>query len=151
MNRSDINKCLRNFRQRLIILTQSPIFSQPSKGSLHNPTSRLNRKTRFCPLDHFVIYPQPCSADVGHRWAVISVVNHDSCPTAGKWYPLQHVTNTYLILNIGRVNSYSQQQTQGVRGYLSLASLHFFAAIKASRPPFSVVLTDWLSTIMVLG
>lgn len=151
MNRTYIHERLRYFGQCLIILAQSSISAQPSKGSFDNPTSGLNGKPCFRAFDHFVINPQPSLANVGHRRTIITLINNDPCPTLAEGDSLQQTSNPHLILDIGRVYHHGYQQTQGIGGDLSFTSLYFFAAIEAFWPPFSVVLTDWLSTMMVLG
>ena len=49
------------------------------------------------------------------------------------------------------MHHHSQQQAQRIDHDMVLAARHFLARIIAPRPPFSVVLTDWLSMIAALG
>lgn len=55
------------------------------------------------------------------------------------------------LLEGGFVHFHCEEQALTVRRNVPLASGHFLARIVAFRPPFSVVLTDWLSTIMAEG
>ena len=49
------------------------------------------------------------------------------------------------------MNHDSQPQSYRVHGDVTLATHHFLTSIIATRPPFSVVFTDWLSMIAALG
>ena len=54
------------------------------------------------------------------------------------------------VLDVSRVNHDSQQHPYGIHDDVTLASHHLLTSVKATRPPFSVVLTDWLSMIAAL-
>jgi hypothetical protein len=45
----------------------------------------------------------------------------------------------------------SEHQAHGVDQQVPLAAIQLLGAVVASRPPFSVVFTDWLSMIPALG
>ena len=49
------------------------------------------------------------------------------------------------------MNHDGQQQSYRVHGDVTLATHHLLTSIIATRPPFSVVFTDWLSMIAALG
>ena len=55
------------------------------------------------------------------------------------------------VLNIGRMNHHRQHQPHRIHDDMPLASHHFLTSIIATRPPFSVILTDWLSMMAALG
>ncbi len=55
------------------------------------------------------------------------------------------------VLDVGRVNQDGAGQAACVDDQMALAPLDFLAGVVAERPPFSVVLTVWLSTIPALG
>jgi hypothetical protein len=54
-------------------------------------------------------------------------------------------------LNVRGMHHNGQQQPYGVHHDMALASLHLLARVVAARPPFSVVLTDWLSIMAAEG
>ena len=47
------------------------------------------------------------------------------------------------------MNYYGQEQAGGVHYDMALAPRYLLAGVVASRPPFSVVLTDWLSKFSI--
>jgi len=59
------------------------------------------------------------------------------------------------ILDIGRVNDRMQHQSMGVDQDMTLLSLDLLACIEAMRvdrgPPFSALLTLWLSVMAAVG
>jgi hypothetical protein len=54
-------------------------------------------------------------------------------------------------LDISRVGHNGQEQPHGVYHYVPFAPRHLLASVIATRPPFSVVFTDWLSIMAALG
>ena len=58
---------------------------------------------------------------------------------------------TISVLDVSRMNHDGQQQSYRVHGDVTLATHHLLTSIIATRPPFSVVFTDWLSMIAALG
>ena len=60
-------------------------------------------------------------------------------------------TGAIAILDIGGMDPQRPDQPQGVYDDMSFAARHFLAGIVASKPPFSVVLTLWLSMMAALG
>ena len=74
-------------------------------------------------------------------------------PHAGK-PPYQFIDDQLRpipILDIGRMHHHRQQQPHGIYYDMSLSTVDLLASVIATRPPFSVVLTDWLSIIAALG
>ena len=55
------------------------------------------------------------------------------------------------VLNISRIYHHGQQQPYGIHYDVSLSTVDLLASIIATRPPFSVVFTDWLSMMAALG
>jgi hypothetical protein len=54
-------------------------------------------------------------------------------------------------LNVRRMHHHGQQQPHGVNHNVTLASFHLLTSVIATRPPFSVVFTDWLSMMAAEG
>src|SRR5579859_7662650 len=58
---------------------------------------------------------------------------------------------TFTLGHIRRMNQYFEQQAVRVHHHMPFASFYPLPAIKTAQPPFSVVLTDWLSMMVALG
>jgi hypothetical protein len=130
--------------------------SQPSESSLHNPSAWKDVKAfdsigpfhnlqtevvtgsqRKNPLDQF-----PC----------VSPISPDE-PDAqrGITYQIEKDFRSVTILNVGCMHDYSNNQPERVYEEMPFAAVNFLAGIISMEPPFSVVLTDWLSRIAALG
>ena len=48
------------------------------------------------------------------------------------------------VLHVGWVHRHRQQQSVGIHHNMPFAAFHLLAHVVPSRPPFSVVFTDWL-------
>ena len=55
------------------------------------------------------------------------------------------------ILHTSRRDDDREQQSEGIDEEMPLAAFDLFAGIVPPEPPFSVVLTDWLSMMPALG
>ena len=68
--------------------------------------------------------------------------------------PLQapeEIADPVRVLHVGGVDGDAEQQTRGVDRDVALPALDLLGGIVAARPPFSVVLTLWVSTTAALG
>ena len=63
----------------------------------------------------------------------------------------QHLLGPVAILDVRRMNNGYQDEPEDIDKQVALASFDLFARVIATRPPFSVVLTDWLSKMAALG
>ena len=64
---------------------------------------------------------------------------------------LENHCGAVAVLNIGRMNDYRNHQPERVYQQMPFAAVDLLARIISVEPPFSVVLTDWLSRIAALG
>ena len=130
--------------------------SQPSKSSLYDPSPRKDVKAfdsigpfhnlqaevvaasqRRDPFDQF-----PCVSPIGPNQPDAQI---------GVTYQMEEYFGSVTILNVGCMNDYSNHQSKRVYEEMTFAAVHFLAGIIPMEPPFSVVLTDWLSRIAALG
>ena len=63
----------------------------------------------------------------------------------------QNQLGPVAILDVGRMDHDRQDQTEGIDDDMSFAARDFLARIVSPRPPFSTVLTDWLSMMAAEG
>jgi hypothetical protein len=64
---------------------------------------------------------------------------------------LQQIPGAVGVLNIGGVNEDTEQEAGGIDPDMALAALDLLGSVVAARPPFSVVLTLWVSMIAAVG
>jgi hypothetical protein len=64
---------------------------------------------------------------------------------------LQQQLRPVAVWHTGGGDDDRQQQAERVDEEVAFAAFNLFVRVKAADPPFSVVLTDWLSMIPALG
>src|ERR1051326_3088903 len=142
MNARYLHHRLTRLRQMFIVLTQTPVSSQPSEGAFHHPTHRQGRKTflAFRLALHFqpirsVMYPQPLVQIIV---VILVVAEHDF--QAGEVpapHPRKHFRGRTAIIDVGRRHDHGDQKALHIDEDVPLAPPDFLAAIRAAlRPPF---------------
>jgi hypothetical protein len=86
----------------------------------------------------------------GHP-VVDAVGEHDLEPAVELLDLVQQIPGAVGVLDIGGVDNDAQKQSQRIDRDMALAPLHLLGGIVAARPPFSVVLTLWVSMTAALG
>jgi hypothetical protein len=153
MNHGDVDPCFAALAEGFVVFAQAARAAQPTEGPLHDPPLRqhdealLPRSARD-DLDRPV--PEPsCPLD---ELAPVRRVRPDlDQPRETAVQPAQHEFRPLAILDMGRMHHRHQQQPQRIDQDVPLASVYLLAGIVTSRPPFSVVFTDWLSRMAALG
>jgi hypothetical protein len=64
---------------------------------------------------------------------------------------LQQIPGAVGVLDIGGMDKDTEQEARGIDPDMALAALDLLGGIVAARPPFSVVLTLWVSMMAALG
>jgi hypothetical protein len=132
------------------------VTAQPAEGSLHNPAAWKHIETlNLVGSFHDLQLEQVAGAQLGNpldKFPGISPIspNEPDAPEAVA-YPVEQQFGAVPILNVGPMDDYRNNQTQCVYQQMALAAVDFLAGIISMDPPFSVVLTDWLSMIAALG
>ena len=144
---------LRGCRESLVILAQSAVSTQPSQRPLNHPSPWQHFESMAVPrTPHNLQDVSRIGSDPVNQPAGVSGISPNQFQP---WESTHQTADNRLcpvpILDIGRVDYYRQQQPYGVDDDVSLASCDFLAGVIATRPPFSVVLTDWLSIMPTLG
>ncbi len=153
MDHGNLNESFTGFSKFFIVFAKSTTTTEPSEGSFHDPTTWQNVKA----LDIVAAFDdlQYPAARLLHPIDQLSAVAA-ICPNelqSRKLVPcfFQNLLGTVAVLNVGRVNDHTQQQTNRIDQNMPFPTFYLFARIVTSRPPFSVVFTDWLSMIAALG
>ena len=140
------------FGQRFIVFGESSIFAEPGERAFDNPSFRQNHESTDCvtldDLDESAMPP----ANPVHKLSGISLIgkNQSQSTKAGPQL-LNDQSATVAVLNVGWMDYQCHDQTQRVYDQMPLAALDFLARVVPTIPPFSAVLTDWLSRMPTLG
>ena len=143
------NPGLAGFREFLVVFAEPPTPAQPGQCALHHPPAGQHLELMAVRVPaHHLQQPSAGRPNPPHQPAPIGCVSPDDLEP---WEPSQqfgqHQSRTVPVLDVGGMNDHRQEQPSGVHYDVALASRHLFAGVIAARPPFSVVLTDWLSMI----
>ena len=153
MNHSNLNPCLTSLWQSFIIFAQSTTSTQPAKGAFHDPSPRQYLKVVAVrrTLDDLQEPTTECSGPL-HKMSSITPIGPDQLESRKSPHKLRkHKFGSIAVLDIRSMDDNGQKQSQSVYDDMALASRDLLARIVSTRPPFSVVLTDWLSMMAALG
>ena len=153
MNHCNLNPCLTGLWQSFIIFAQSTTPPQPAKGALHDPSARQHLKVVAVrrTLDDLQ-KPASEGACPLHKLSSITPISPNQLePRKSPHQFRKHQLGPVSVLDVRSMDDNSQKQSQCVYDDMALASRDLLARIVATRPPFSVVLTDWLSMMAALG
>ena len=138
--------------QRLVVFGQSTVFSEPRKGPFYNPAFRqhhesADRLTR----DDLDITTEPAAHPM-HELPRIAAVREDQLQSAEACAQLtEEQLAAVAILKVRGMHEQGDDQPEGVDDQMTLATAYLLARIVPPVPPFSAVLTDWLSRMPTLG
>ena len=144
---------LTRLRQLLVIFAQSSAPTQPTECSFNNPSAWQHFKMMvvFWPL-YDLQNPASESPSPIHQLPSIAPISPDQLKPGKSPNKLgQHKLCSITVLDVCGVDHHCHQQTYGVNYDVALTPIDLLACIVATRPPFSVVFTDWLSMIAALG
>jgi hypothetical protein len=143
------------FRERLVVFRQSTVFAEPREGPFNNPAFGQHFKAVRRSALHDLDGPAIPSDRPVDESAGITAVGEDqpqtSQPTGIVSQLLHQQLATIPILDIGRMHNQGHDQAQRVYDQMTLAAAYFLARVVATVPPFSAVLTDWLSRMPTEG
>ena len=153
MNHSYVYPGLGCVCQSFVVLAQPTAASEPCQCSFNDPSSRQHLKMMSVSrTPHNLQHP----ARYGHHpinqlTGVSSVRPYQSQVRKPSYQLMYDQLCAISVLDVSRVNHDGQQQSYGVHDDVTLATHHLLTSIIATRPPFSVVFTDWLSMMAALG
>ena len=153
MNRSYVQPRFRCTGQGFIVLAQPATMSQPRQCSLNHPPAWQHLKLMAGPgtLDDLQDPARHGHHPVHQLAAVASVSPDESQAWESSYQFIDDQPRTISVLDIGRMHHHRQQQAHGIYDDVSLSTVDLLTSIIATRPPFSVVFTLWLSMIAALG
>lgn len=145
-------------RQVLEVLRQPAAAAEPAERALHDPAlgQYLEAVGRVRALDDLE-RNAGLGADIGRRGGALVAAVGDCRGDRGMKVArhLQERADGIAVLDIGGGDEETDQQAERIDRRVPLLSLDFLARVIASRinvgPPFSALLTLWLSTIASVG
>jgi hypothetical protein len=144
---------LRDLGQLLVVPGEAAPAAEPAQCPLRHPAAREEDEAgAACEPTHDDQGQPEQEAGEQDRQAIVDAVGeHGLEPGVEPLQPPQQVTGTLSILEVGGVDQHAEEQARGVDGDVALPALDPFGRIVAAQPPFSVVLTLWVSMTTALG
>jgi hypothetical protein len=138
--------------QGLVVLGESAVLSEPGKGAFDDPSfGQHDEPMQQGTLDDLDNASVPAAGPVDEAPGIAAVGEDQlQTPKTCSQLPDQQFP-TIAVLNVGRVHHQRHDQAEGVDDQMTLAPKDFLARVVPTIPPFSAVLTDWLSRIPTLG
>ncbi len=138
--------------QSLVVFGQSAVLAQPCEGALHDPALGQDDETvgrrAFDDLDKA---EEPTAGPV-YELARIAAVGKDQLQSTKPRTQLpDEELGPVAVLDIRGMHDQRHDQPQRVDDQMALAAQDFLARVVPPVPPFSAVLTDWLSRMPTLG
>lgn len=149
-----IDEVLAGLREEFVVLAEAAIAIEPGERAFDDPAFGQNLESlgRIASLDDLKIAIGEFLGPPLQLSRVGPVGPNLRQPRALEPYLLYHLLRPVAVLHVGRMHDHADDQPQGIDDNMALASFNLLASVvTARRPPFSVVLTDWLSKIAALG
>ena len=148
-----MNPGLPGFRQFLVVLAEPSAPAEPGQRAFNHPSARQHLKlVAVRSTAHHLQQLSSSLPSPRHQPTGIGRIGPDDLEPGEPAQQLgQHQSDPVPVLDVGGVNHHGQEQPGGVHYNVALAPGHLFTGVLAARPPFSVVLTDWLSMMAALG
>lgn len=152
VNHCQVNHVFATGRKRFIVLAQPPILTEPAEGAFHDPTfGQHHEAMQVTTFDDFNDPPKCVSGPIKKCPCVTSVNPDTFHPPKSTTQFFQNQPPAVTILDISGVHHHDQDQAKGVNEKVSFASQNLLSSVVTTAPPFSAVLTLWLSRIAALG
>ena len=139
--------------QCFVVFTEPPLQVEPTEGPFHDPPAGQHLEG-VLPRRTAHQFQAPTAHQLGplHQLAAVGPIGPDHLQSVlATHQAFQYQPSTVAILNVGGMHYRRQQQPQSIHHNVTFASLYPLARVVTSRPPFSVVFTDWLSMTAALG
>ena len=153
MNHRNMNPSFSCFRQGFVVLAEPTTPTQPSQSAFYNPPTRQHLKpvTVRRASDDLQQPATEGTSPIDQLPSVAPIGPDQLEPGVSPGQSAQHQFGSVAVLDIRSVDNDRQKQAKRINYQMALAAGDLLARIIAPRPPFSVVLTDWLSMMAALG
>jgi hypothetical protein len=140
------------FRQGLVVFGQSAVLAEPGERPFHDPALGQNDElVRLVALDDFDRAAEPAPHPIHELTRIPAIGEDQPQPPEPSSQLLDQQPGPLAVLDIGRMHDQGHDQPQGVDDQVALSPQDLLARVVPTIPPFSAVLTDWLSRIPTLG
>ena len=153
MNHGDMNPGFSCLGQGFVVLAQPTTPTQPSQSAFYNPPTRqyLKSVAVWRPSDDLQ-HPATEGASPTDQLTSVGRIGPDQPePRVPSRKFAQHQFGPVAVLDIRSVDNDRHNQAKCINYQMALAAGDLLGRVIATRPPFSVVLTDWLSMMAALG
>lgn len=143
-------------RQQLVIFTQTSIAITAAERARHNPPcgddhKPLERVGALCNFQADGASRSQCPDPI-HQATGIGPVGPDMpSPSELVSQDVQELLRPIAVLDNGGHDDHGEAPPEGIHEDVSLTPFDLLARVIAPEPPVSVVFTDWLSMMPVLG
>ena len=153
MNHRQMNPSLRRFSEGFIVLAQPAALTQPCQGSFDDPSAwhHLELVAVFGRLHYLQDIARSGPHPINQPSPVAPVSPDEPQPRESSLHLVDNQLSAISILDVSGMHHHRQQQPHRIYDDVPLASFYPLASIIATRPPFSVVFTLWLSMMAALG
>jgi hypothetical protein len=156
MDHGHANHRLARLHQQLIIFAQPTVAVEPPQRTFYDPAFREDGKALSDRRsgDNLQVHG-PMDVQSSHpvdQRPRIRLIRPDPAQP-GELVPedLQRALGPVTVLHTGCGDHHREDQPERIDEEVAFAPFDLFVRIEAADPPFSVVLTDWLSMIPALG
>lgn len=144
--------CLGDFGEFLVILGQAPPAAEPAERSFDDPSpGQDDEADPGDAANDDQGQAEQKAGEQGCQAVVNAIGEHRLKPAVQRLDLAQQVRCAVGILDVGGVDDDAQQEAGGVDRDVAFAAPDLLGRIIAARPPFSVVLTLWVSMMAAVG
>ena len=153
MNHCDMDPGFSCFWQGFIVLAEPTRPTQPSQSAFYNPPTRqyLKSVAVWRSSDDLQQPTTEGTSPIDQLTSVARIGPDQLEPRVLSRKFAQHQFGPVAILDIRSVDDDRHKQAKRINHQMALAAGDLLARIIATRPPFSLVWTDWLSRMAALG
>ncbi len=140
------------FGQCLVVLRQSAVFPEPREGAFHDPALRQYHELAHRRALHDLHEATEPTTDPVHELPRVTPIREDQLQSSEPGAQLlDQKLAAVAVLDVGGMHDQGDDQPEGVHDQMTLAAFDLLARVVPTRPPFSAVLTDWLSMMPTEG
>jgi len=140
------------FDQSLVVFGQSAVLAEPGERALDNPSlGQHDESMQLRALHDLYKTPVPASCPIDKPPGIAPIGENQLQPAKACAQLPNEQSAAVAVLDIRRMHDQGDDHPKRIDDHMPLAPTYFLARVVPTVPPFSAVLTDWLSIIPTLG